>query len=126
MRLFQLERPTLIYTHSGKKDEQFGAICTNQICDKVTRVVAKSSWTDEVNWAMTSGKFVVHPVWLEASDLQYRRENEADFKIKMIRRKQIVRIKGRRGRKSNLSVDARRQLVHRADDAMNYFLNSQT
>lgn len=65
-----------------KKAEQFGAICTDQMYDEVTHVVAKSAWTDEVNWARTSGKFVVRPGWLEASALQYRRAEERDFALK--------------------------------------------
>ncbi|KAG8365811.1 hypothetical protein BUALT_Bualt17G0010700 [Buddleja alternifolia] len=62
--------------------EQFGAVCTNQIDDQVTHVVANSLGTDKVNWALSSGKFVVHPGWVEASALLYRRANEHDFAIK--------------------------------------------
>ncbi|XP_050372945.1 RNA polymerase II C-terminal domain phosphatase-like 3 [Argentina anserina] len=62
--------------------EQFGASCTNQIDDQVTHVVANSLGTDKVNWALSSGKFVVHPGWVEASALLYRRANEQDFAIK--------------------------------------------
>ncbi|PQP94632.1 RNA polymerase II C-terminal domain phosphatase-like 3 [Prunus yedoensis var. nudiflora] len=36
--------------------EQFGAVCTNQIDDQVTHVVANSLGTDKVNWALSSGK----------------------------------------------------------------------
>lgn len=62
--------------------EQFGAICTSQIDDKVTHVVANSLGTDKVNWALSTGRFVVHPGWVEASALLYRRANEHDFAIK--------------------------------------------
>ncbi|CAL8993577.1 unnamed protein product [Prunus brigantina] len=62
--------------------EQFGAVCTNQIDDQVTHVVANSLGTDKVNWALSSGKYVVHPGWVEASALLYRRANEQDFAIK--------------------------------------------
>ncbi|KAI9125474.1 hypothetical protein K1719_002892 [Acacia pycnantha] len=62
--------------------EQFGAICTNQIDDQVTHVVANSLGTDKVNWALSTGRFVVHPGWVEASALLYRRANEQDFSIK--------------------------------------------
>nr|GMD74061.1 RNA polymerase II C-terminal domain phosphatase-like 3 [Ipomoea batatas] len=62
--------------------EQFGAVCTNQIDDKVTHVVANSLGTDKVNWAFSTGRFVVHPGWVEASTLLYRRANEIDFAIK--------------------------------------------
>ncbi|KAK8564011.1 hypothetical protein V6N13_005771 [Hibiscus sabdariffa] len=62
--------------------EQFGAVCTNQIDEHVTHVVANSLGTDKVNWALTTGKFVVHPGWVEASALLYRRANERDFAIK--------------------------------------------
>ncbi|XP_010066442.2 RNA polymerase II C-terminal domain phosphatase-like 3 [Eucalyptus grandis] len=62
--------------------EQFGATCTNQIDDQVTHVVANSLGTDKVNWALSSGRFVVHPGWVEASALLYRRANEQDFAIK--------------------------------------------
>ncbi|KAE8686884.1 hypothetical protein F3Y22_tig00111027pilonHSYRG00379 [Hibiscus syriacus] len=62
--------------------EQFGAVCTNQIDKHVTHVVANSLGTDKVNWALSTGKFVVHPGWVEASALLYRRANENDFAIK--------------------------------------------
>ncbi|KHN47532.1 RNA polymerase II C-terminal domain phosphatase-like 3 [Glycine soja] len=62
--------------------EQFGAVCTNQIDEQVTHVVANSPGTDKVNWALNNGRFVVHPGWVEASALLYRRANEQDFAIK--------------------------------------------
>lgn len=62
--------------------EQFGAVCTNQIDEHVTHVVANSLGTDKVNWALSTGRFVVHPGWVEASALLYRRVNEQDFAIK--------------------------------------------
>lgn len=62
--------------------EQFGAVCTNQIDDQVTHVVANSLGTDKVNWALSTGRFVVHPGWVEASALLYRRVNERDFAVK--------------------------------------------
>ncbi|KAM0863617.1 hypothetical protein ACQ4PT_044476 [Festuca glaucescens] len=62
--------------------EQFGAVCTNQIDDRVTHVVANSLGTDKVNWAIQTGRFVVHPGWVEASTLLYRRANEHDFAVK--------------------------------------------
>ncbi|XVE92675.1 hypothetical protein REPUB_Repub01dG0120100 [Reevesia pubescens] len=61
--------------------EQFGAVCTNQIDEHVTHVVANSLGTDKVNWALSTGKYVVHPGWVEASALLYRRANELDFAI---------------------------------------------
>lgn len=62
--------------------EQFGAVCTGQIDDQVTHVVANSLGTDKVNWALSTGRSVVHPGWVEASALLYRRANEHDFAIK--------------------------------------------
>ncbi|KAG6651404.1 RNA polymerase II C-terminal domain phosphatase-like 3 isoform X2 [Carya illinoinensis] len=62
--------------------EQFGAVCTNQINEQVTHVVANSLGTDKVNWALSTGRFVVYPGWVEASALLYRRANERDFAIK--------------------------------------------
>ncbi|CAK9144392.1 unnamed protein product [Ilex paraguariensis] len=62
--------------------EQFGAVCTTQIDEQVTHVVANSLGTDKVNWALSTGRFVVHPGWVEASALLYRRANEQDFAIK--------------------------------------------
>ncbi|CAN4093626.1 unnamed protein product [Withania somnifera] len=62
--------------------EQFGAVCTSQIDEKVTHVVANSLGTDKVNWALSTGRFVVHPGWVEASALLYRRANEHDFATK--------------------------------------------
>lgn len=62
--------------------EQFGAVCTNQIDEHVTHVVANSLGTDKVNWALSTGRFVVNPGWVEASALLYRRANEQDFSIK--------------------------------------------
>lgn len=62
--------------------EQFGAVCTNSIDEQVTHVVANSLGTDKVNWALSTGRFVVHPGWVEASALLYRRASEKDFAIK--------------------------------------------
>ncbi|KAG6523919.1 hypothetical protein ZIOFF_013807 [Zingiber officinale] len=62
--------------------EQFGAVCTNQIDEQVTHVVANSLGTDKVNWALSTGRFVVHPGWVEASALLYRRVSEHDFAVK--------------------------------------------
>ncbi|XP_039124494.1 RNA polymerase II C-terminal domain phosphatase-like 3 [Dioscorea cayenensis subsp. rotundata] len=63
--------------------EQFGASCTNQVDDRVTHVVANSLGTDKVNWALSTARFVVHPGWVEASALLYRRANEHDFAVKI-------------------------------------------
>ncbi|KAJ6844115.1 RNA polymerase II C-terminal domain phosphatase-like 3 isoform X1 [Iris pallida] len=63
--------------------EQFGAKCTNQIDEQVTHVVANSLGTDKVNWARNTGRFVVHPGWVEASALLYRRASEQDFAVKI-------------------------------------------
>ncbi|PWA80241.1 BRCT domain-containing protein [Artemisia annua] len=62
--------------------EQFGAVCTNQLDEQVTHVVANSLGTDKVNWALATGRPVVHPGWVEASALLYRRANEQDFAVK--------------------------------------------
>ncbi|XP_027349829.1 RNA polymerase II C-terminal domain phosphatase-like 3 [Abrus precatorius] len=62
--------------------EQFGAVCTTQIDEQVTHVVANSLGTDKVNWALSTGRFVVHPGWVEASALLYRRANEQEFVVK--------------------------------------------
>ncbi|XP_019455025.1 PREDICTED: RNA polymerase II C-terminal domain phosphatase-like 3 [Lupinus angustifolius] len=43
--------------------EQFGAVCTNHIDDHVTHVVTCSPGTDKVTWALSTGRFVVHPSW---------------------------------------------------------------
>ncbi|KAG6479742.1 hypothetical protein ZIOFF_063214 [Zingiber officinale] len=64
--------------------EQFGAVCTNQIDEQVTHVVANSLGTDKVNWALSTGRFVVHPGWVEASALLYRRVSEQDFAVKTL------------------------------------------
>ncbi|XP_068656470.1 RNA polymerase II C-terminal domain phosphatase-like 3 [Aristolochia californica] len=66
-----------------KTAEQFGAVCTTQIDDQVTHVVANSLGTDKVNWALSTSRFVVHPGWVEASALLYRRANERDFSVKI-------------------------------------------
>ncbi|KAF9604506.1 hypothetical protein IFM89_007627 [Coptis chinensis] len=63
--------------------EQFGAVCTTQIDNLVTHVVANSLGTDKVNWALSTGRFVVHPGWVEASALLYRRASENDFAVKI-------------------------------------------
>lgn len=61
--------------------EQFGAVCSIGMDDGVTHVVAISLGTDKVNWALSSGRFVVRPSWLEASAILYRRANERDFSV---------------------------------------------
>ncbi|CAH2059582.1 unnamed protein product [Thlaspi arvense] len=62
--------------------EQFGAVCTTQVDENVTHVVTNSLGTDKVNWALTRGKFVVHPGWVEASAFLYQRANESNYAIK--------------------------------------------
>ncbi|KAK9733510.1 hypothetical protein RND81_04G072000 [Saponaria officinalis] len=62
--------------------EQFGAVCTNQIDEQVTHVVANAPGTDKVNWALSTGRFAVYPSWVEASAVLYRRASEQDFAIK--------------------------------------------
>ncbi|KAJ8460699.1 hypothetical protein OPV22_033625 [Ensete ventricosum] len=64
-----------------KKAEQFGAVCTNQIDEHVTHVIATSLGTVKVKWALSTGKFVVHPGWIEASTFLYRRANEHNFAL---------------------------------------------
>ncbi|KAI3929520.1 hypothetical protein MKX01_025688 [Papaver californicum] len=61
--------------------EQFGAVCTNQIDERVTHIVATSLGTDKVNWALSSGRYVVQPGWVEASAFLYRRANEHGFAV---------------------------------------------
>ncbi|KAG2327842.1 hypothetical protein Bca52824_010570 [Brassica carinata] len=62
--------------------EQFGAVCTTQADEHITHVVTNSLGTDKVNWALSRGKFVVHPGWVEASAFLYQRANESNFAIK--------------------------------------------
>ncbi|KAL6011737.1 hypothetical protein ACLOJK_002202 [Asimina triloba] len=57
--------------------EQFGAVCTNQIDDQVTHVVANSLGTDKYDLGLTCLNRV------EASALLYRRANERDFAVKI-------------------------------------------
>uniref|UniRef100_A0A1J3J290 protein-serine/threonine phosphatase n=1 Tax=Noccaea caerulescens TaxID=107243 RepID=A0A1J3J290_NOCCA len=61
--------------------EQFGAVCTTQVDEQVTHVVTNSLGTDKVNWALSRGRFVVHPGWVEASAFLYQRANESNFAI---------------------------------------------
>ncbi|KAF8390729.1 hypothetical protein HHK36_025256 [Tetracentron sinense] len=63
--------------------EQFGAVCTNQLDEQVTHVVANCLGTDKVNWALSTRRCVVYPSWVEASALLYRRANEHDFAIRI-------------------------------------------
>ncbi|KAL0770808.1 hypothetical protein Bca101_035959 [Brassica carinata] len=62
--------------------EQFGAVCTTQADEHITHVVTNSLGTDKVNWALSRGKFVVHPGWVEASAFLYQRASESNFAIK--------------------------------------------
>ena len=62
--------------------ENCGAVCSNQIDEQVTHVVAKSLGTDKVRWAQSTGRFVVHWRWIEASSQLYQRAKELDFAIK--------------------------------------------
>ncbi|KAI5069624.1 hypothetical protein GOP47_0015925 [Adiantum capillus-veneris] len=61
--------------------EQFGAVCSMGIDDGVTHVVAISLGTEKVNWALSTGRSVVRPSWLEASAILYRRASERDFSV---------------------------------------------
>ncbi|XP_057529184.1 RNA polymerase II C-terminal domain phosphatase-like 3 [Amaranthus tricolor] len=80
-RVFPVEEANPHLHPLWKTAQQFGAVCTNQIDEQVTHVVANSPGTDKVNWALSTGRFVVHPGWVEASALLYRRANEQDFSI---------------------------------------------
>ncbi|KAL6659653.1 hypothetical protein ACP70R_002482 [Stipagrostis hirtigluma subsp. patula] len=81
-RIFPIGEVNPHMHHLWQTAEQFGAVCTNQIDDRVTHVVANSLGTDKVNWALSTGRFVVHPGWVEASALLYRRANEHDFAVR--------------------------------------------
>ncbi|KAH7307864.1 hypothetical protein KP509_22G080500 [Ceratopteris richardii] len=61
--------------------ERFGAVCSMMIDEGVTHVVAISLGTDKVNWALTTGRSVVRPNWLEASATLYRRAAESDYPV---------------------------------------------
>ncbi|ONK58600.1 uncharacterized protein A4U43_C09F14730 [Asparagus officinalis] len=91
--------------------EQFGAECTNQIDEQVTHVVANSLGTDKVNWALSTGRFVVHPGWVEASALLYRRANEQDFAVKTL-------IKGEGGGGSKLSFTEKPELMTKVQEIL--------
>ncbi|KAF3430922.1 hypothetical protein FNV43_RR25652 [Rhamnella rubrinervis] len=81
-RVFPQSEANPHLNHYWQTAEQFGAVCTNKIDEQVTHVVAFVLGTDKVNWALSTGRFVVHPDWLEASALLYRRANEQNFAIK--------------------------------------------
>ncbi|KAF5754186.1 putative protein-serine/threonine phosphatase [Helianthus annuus] len=64
--------------------EQFGAVCTNQIDEHVTHVVANSLGTDKVNWALATGRPVVHPGWYEYLCSPYEKTSFFKFEINFI------------------------------------------
>ncbi|XP_072958311.1 RNA polymerase II C-terminal domain phosphatase-like 3 [Typha angustifolia] len=81
-RIFPVEEANPQLHPLWQMAQQFGASCTNQIDEHVTHVVANSLGTNKVNWALSTGRFVVHPGWVEASAFLYRRANEYDFVVK--------------------------------------------
>lgn len=93
VRLFQRKKPTLTTPTLEKKLSNLGQFALIRYVIRWSHI-AKSSWTNVVNWAFST-RFVVHPDWVKALTLQYRRGNVANFTIKTIRRKQILRMKWR-------------------------------
>lgn len=87
VRLFQRKKPTLTTPTLEKKLSNLGQFALIRYVIRWSHI-AKSSWTNVVNWAFST-RFVVHPDWVKALTLQYRRGNVANFTIKTIRRKQI-------------------------------------
>ncbi|XP_057542171.1 RNA polymerase II C-terminal domain phosphatase-like 3 [Amaranthus tricolor] len=81
-RIFPVEEANPHLTQIWQTAQQFGAVCSNQIDEQVTHVVAIDLGTDKVNWALSTGRFVVHRGWIEASAYLYKRANEQDFGIK--------------------------------------------
>lgn len=81
-RIFPVEEANPHLHPLWQTAEQFGAVCTNQIDEQVTHVVANLRGTDKVTWALSTGRFVVQPGWVEASALLYRRAKEHEFVVK--------------------------------------------
>ena len=44
-------------------------------------MVALDRGTDKALWAVSNGRHLVHPLWLEACMLTWRRENEGSFQV---------------------------------------------
>lgn len=69
-RVFPVDEANPHLNHYWQTAEQFGAVCTNQIDDQVTHVVALSLGTDKVLWlvfltSITSVNWKLHFVGLE-------------------------------------------------------------
>lgn len=61
--------------------ESHGAECSVSASERTTHVVAPVGGTEKVIWALTSGKHVVTPQWLEASCILWSRADEDRFRI---------------------------------------------
>ncbi|CAI7896895.1 unnamed protein product [Closterium sp. NIES-54] len=61
--------------------ESMGATCHTQIGPQITHVVALDCGTDKAIWAVSQKRHLVHPGWLEASLLVWKRADEKKFPV---------------------------------------------
>ncbi|CAL8464910.1 g4445 [Coccomyxa elongata] len=77
-RVFPLDQEPESH-HLWKLAETYGAVCTTDLDDRVTHVVAHSRGTQKCQWALQAGKHVVSPAWLECSCTLWHRAKESAF-----------------------------------------------
>ncbi|CAI5526150.1 unnamed protein product [Closterium sp. Naga37s-1] len=61
--------------------ESMGATCHTQMGPQITHVVALDCGTDKAIWAVSQKRHLVHPGWLEASLLVWKRADEKKFPV---------------------------------------------
>jgi RNA polymerase II C-terminal domain phosphatase-like 3/4 len=61
--------------------EQLGAVCTTDVDETVTHVVARDPGTEKARWAQKNNKFLVNPNWIRAASFRWCRLNEQEFPV---------------------------------------------
>ncbi|XP_050225127.1 RNA polymerase II C-terminal domain phosphatase-like 4 [Mercurialis annua] len=65
-----------------KMAQNLGAVCCTERDSSVTHVVSAESGTEKSRWARKTGRFLVDPRWIEASNYFWQRQPEDNFPVK--------------------------------------------
>ncbi|PRQ16964.1 putative protein-serine/threonine phosphatase [Rosa chinensis] len=62
--------------------EKLGAVCSTEVMDpSVTHVIETDAETENSQWAVKDGKFLVHPQWIQAASFMWQKQPEDMFSI---------------------------------------------
>lgn len=72
--------------------ERLGASCLTELdADKVTHIIARYHDAPEARWAITNGKFLVTPSWLDEAFYSWTRPVEEKFQVQHARRSALIK-----------------------------------